>query len=137
MFGFCEMGLYIWCKILYSAYIDFTTSYVLVSSPMDTEASVLTIEIREMTSGREYNDVLLSLGIDTTIAYRAIGSVSPRHAYVYQSLTGLILPLGGEVCGGRVENGDRLGRCGPWLLWLVVVLCLLLLMLVMEMLFGW
>jgi hypothetical protein len=29
-----------------------------------------------------------------------------------QSLVRLILPLGGEVCGGRVDNGDRLAELG-------------------------
>jgi hypothetical protein len=52
-----------------------------LSSLMDSVTGVLTTEARAMISGREYADVLLSSSIDTDIAYRAIGSVSPRHAY--------------------------------------------------------
>jgi hypothetical protein len=81
MFVSCKIGMYIRCKILYSSYIDSTTSCVLLSSLMDSVTGVLTTEVRAMISGREYADVLLSSSIDTDIAYRAIGSVSPRHAY--------------------------------------------------------
>jgi hypothetical protein len=81
MFVSCKFGMYTQCKILYSFYIDLTTSCVLLSSLMSSETSVLATEIQTIFSSHGYDGVLLSSGIDTDIAHRAIGSVSPRHAY--------------------------------------------------------